>query len=184
MLRSHRLSAGRNADRKVPTLSLSEQYGCMAKSAVQGRRRALVLFGSVVLTALTACNQGEWKSKDSVVLDVEMFSYVDRVITDIKFNGTDLGVMNRFGGTGTIVGVRVPFGAQALTWTLGGPEGTPRNGEQAAIRNSLVIKPDQIPPGTRYLGLHLYPDDTAEITFSELPPERTARGEEILSNRK
>lgn len=118
------------------------------------------------------------------VLSVEMFSYVDRVITDIMFNGTDLGVANRYGGTGTITGVRIPFGIQTLTWTLGGPKGTPRNGEHMQIKNRLMISKEQIPPGTRYIGLHLYPDDTAEITFAEFIPERTARGEKILSERK
>lgn len=67
--------------------------------------------------------------RNYIALDVEMFSYVDRAIHDIMFDGTDLGVMNRYGGTGTITGVRIPYGVQSLTWVLGGPEGTPRNGE-------------------------------------------------------
>jgi hypothetical protein len=47
-----------------------------------------------------------------------------------------------------------------------------------------MISPEQIPPGTRYLGLHLYPDDTAEITFAEVIPETTARGDKIRSARE
>jgi hypothetical protein len=113
-----------------------------------------------------------------------MFSYVDRAIHDIMFNGTDLGVMNRYGGTGTITGVRIPYGVQTLTWVLGGPKGTPRNGEKMEIKNTLVITPEQIPPGTQALGLHLYPDDTAEVTFAEFIPERTARGRKIMSDDK
>lgn len=42
--------------------------------------------------------------RDYIVLDVEMFSNIDRVIVDIIFNGADLGVMNKYGGTGTITG--------------------------------------------------------------------------------
>ena len=115
------------------------------------------------------------------VLNVEMYSYLDRPIHDISFNGTGLGVMNSYGGTGTITGVRIPFGVQALKWTLGGPKGKARNGERMQARNTLVISPAEIPAGTRYIGLHLYPDDTAEITFAEFIPERTPRGEKIIA---
>lgn len=133
---------------------------------------------------LAACGQGAKKLKNYTVLDVEMFSSLDRPISDIMFNGTDLGVMNKYGGTGLITGVRIPYGIQTLTWTLGGPEGTPRNGEHMKIRNTLVISPEQIPVGTKYIGLHLYPDDTAEVTFSEAMPERTIRGKNIKAARK
>ncbi|GAA5014270.1 hypothetical protein GCM10025794_02720 [Massilia kyonggiensis] len=116
-----------------------------------------------------------------IVLNVEMYSYLNRPVHDIIFNGTDLGVMNSFGGTGTITGVRIPFGTQALRLTLGGPKGMPGNGTRVEIKNKLTILPEQIPNGTRYIGLHLYPDYTAEITFSDTIPDRTARGEKIIS---
>jgi hypothetical protein len=93
------------------------------------RRGVLCLLGFGLLMSLAACRQGEKKMRNYIALDVEMFSYVDRAIHDIMFDGTDLGVMNRYGGTGTITGVRIPYGVQSLTWVLGGPEGTPRNGE-------------------------------------------------------
>ena len=48
------------------------------------------------------------------------------------------------------------------------------------MKNNIVISPEQLPPGTRYIGLHLYPDYTAEVTFDELIPVRTARGERII----
>jgi hypothetical protein len=155
-----------------------------AGSVLTRRRDALRLLALGCLMPLSACGQGERKMRKEIVLDVEMFSYVDHVLTDIVFNGTGLGVMNRYGGTGTIVGVSIPFGVQTLAWTLDGPKGTPRNGERVRIKNSLVITPEQIPPGTNYLGLHLYPDDTAEVTFSDQIPERTTRGKQILANRK
>jgi hypothetical protein len=141
------------------------------------------LIGLGLMMPMTACGQRESRMRKQTGLNVVMYSYVDRVITNIIFNGADLGVANRYGGTGTITGVRIPFGAQTLTWTLGGPKGTPRNGEHMKIRNDIVISSEQIPPGTRYLGLHLYPDDTAEVTFAEFIPDRTARGEKILSER-
>lgn len=48
------------------------------------------------------------------------------------------------------------------------------------IKNTLVITPEQIPLRMQYLGLHLYPDDTAEASFAESLPERTARGRKIM----
>ncbi|MDO8032783.1 hypothetical protein O3297_05125 [Janthinobacterium sp. SUN128] len=146
-----------------------------------GRRLALGLMACGLLLPLAACGQ---RVQKETALNVEVFSYVDRVITDISFNGTGLGVMNRYGGTGTITDVYIPFGIQALKWTLGGPKGTPRNGERMTPKNQLVISLEQIPPGTRYLGIHLYPDDTVELTFADSVPERTALGEKILAARK
>lgn len=148
------------------------------------RRLSIKLVGAGLMMPLGACGQGGVRMQKEAILNVVMYSYVDRVITDIIFNGTDLGVANRYGGTGTITGVRVPFGVQTLSWTLGGPKGTPGNGTKMNIKNNLVISHEKIPPDTRYLGLHLYPDDTAEITFDEYIPERTARGEKILADRK
>jgi hypothetical protein len=142
------------------------------------------LIGLGLLMPLAACGQGKKKMQKETTLHVEMFSYVDQVITDISFNGTGLGVMNRYGGTGTITDVYIPFGNQILKWTLDGPEGTPRNGERMTPKNQLVISPEQIPPGTRYLGIHVYPDDTVEFTFAESIPERTVRGKKILAARK
>jgi hypothetical protein len=166
-----------NNQKKKPVVGKSEL-------ALPRRRNILGLVGLGFLMPLSACGQGGKKMRDHTVLDVEMFSYVDRFITDIIFNGTDLGVMNKYGGTGTITGVRIPFGIQTLSWVLDGPEGTPRNGEHMKIKNTLVITPERIPAGTQCLGLHLYPDDTAEITFAESIPERTARGRKLMPTRK
>jgi hypothetical protein len=139
------------------------------------------MVGLELMGAMSGCSRGEAKMKTGIVLDVEMYSYLSRPIHYIIFNGVDLGVMNSYGGTGTITGVRVPFGLQSLKWNLGGPEGMPGNGEQITVKNRLLVFPEEIPPGTRYIGLHLYPDYTAEITFSEEIPEKTARGQKITS---
>jgi hypothetical protein len=148
------------------------------------RRSVLGFFGLVLLMPLVACGQGKRKMKNEIVLNVVMNSYVDQIHTNIIFNNTDLGVTTKFGTTGTIVGVRIPFGTQTLRWELDGPKGTPRIGEVVTVRNQLVILPEKIPPGTRYLGLHLYPDDTAEITFSESIPDISARGKQLLAERR
>jgi len=134
------------------------------------------------MISLAACGRENGNTQAGVLLNVEMYSYLNRPIHFIIFNGTDLGVMNAYGGTGTITGVRIPFGVQSLNWTLGGPRGMAGNGEQVFVKNRLVITPEQIPRGTRYLGLHLYPDGTADITFSDSIPDRTARGEKILED--
>ena len=115
------------------------------------------------------------------VLALTMYSYLDRPIFDIVFDGTDIGVANSYGGTGVITAVRIPFGIQTLTWRMDGPKGMPGNGEQKEIKNNLTISPSEIPAGTRYIGVHLYPDYTAEVTFDEFIPDRTARGEAILA---
>lgn len=152
--------------------------------AVSRRRFARRFIGVGLIMPLMACRQGVKRTQQNTVLNVVMYSNLNRPIHDIIFNDNDLGVANRFGGTGTIPGVLIPFGIQKLRWHLGGPDGMPRNGELVTMKNNLVISPDQIPLGTRYLGLHLYPDDTAEVTFAQFIPERSERGKKIRSSRK
>jgi len=145
---------------------------------------AISSIGLSLMMALMACGQGEGRTRKETVLNVVMYSYLDRPVHDIIFNGTDLGVMNSYGGTGTISGVRIPFAVQTLIWELGGPEGMERNGEDVRVKNEIIISSEKIPAGTRYIGLDLYPDDTAEITFAEFIPDRSARGRKILAARK
>jgi hypothetical protein len=145
------------------------------------RRVAASLIGMALLLPLIA--RGNGVATKETVLSVVMYSALDRPIYGIIFNGTDLGVANKFGGTGIITDVRIPFGIQELTWILDGPEGAPRNGKRVTMKNKIVISPEQIPVGTRYIGLNVYPDDTAEVTFSEFMPERSSRGKEIRARR-
>ncbi len=70
-------------------------------------------------------------------LNVVVYSNLDRPIYNIIFNGNDLGVANSYGGTGTITGVRIPFGIQDLRWNLDGPDGTPRNGQLVIVKIML-----------------------------------------------
>lgn len=155
-----------------------------SESLWSGRRSVISLIGLGLMMPLVASGKGYNRMQKGTVLNVEMISYVDRGIMNIFFNSTPLGMVNRFGNTGTITGVDIPFGIQSLEWTLDGPKGTPRNGEVVTLKKPLMISPDQILPGTRYLGLHLYPDDTAEITFSESIPEMSVRGKKIRAARK
>jgi len=146
------------------------------------RRRALALLGLASMTSLVGCGRQNGSTQTGIVLNVEMYSYLDHAAVNIIFNRTDLGVMSAYGGTGTITGVWIPFGPQSLKWTLDGPKGTPGIGTIVEIKNRLTITPEQIPQGTRYIGLHLYPGDTAEATFSDGIPDRTERGQKIISD--
>ena len=156
----------------------SDQHASRFTPSLSGRRGIIQLLGLSLTMPLVACGQ---TARKEIWLNVVMNSCVDRIHTNIFFNNTTLGVTTKFGTTGTIADVRIPFGVQTLEWTLDGPKGPPRNGELVKIKNQLVISPKDVPPGTRYLGLHLYPDDTAEITFSPSIPDMTDRGEKILA---
>lgn len=144
------------------------------------RRTVLRIVGVGVLAPLAACGKGADVMKSEVYLDVVVHSYIDRPILDILFNGTDLGVAGAFGGTGTITGVRIPFGIQRLTWRLDGSKGMERLGETVVAGNRLIVREEDIPADTRYAGLHLYPDATAEVTFDRHIPELSARGAGIM----
>ena len=150
-----------------------------------GRRKILKkLIGLSLLHPLVACEKGELFMKKEIVLSVVLYSYLARPIFDIYLNRIDLGVANSYGGTGIVSGVTIPIGPQTLTWRLGGPEGMARNGEIDSIKNSLMLTHEQIQVDTRYLGVHIYPDNTAELSFSEHIPDTTPRGDDILDKVK
>ena len=71
------------------------------------------------------------------MLNVVMYSYVDRAIFNIIFTGTGLGIANKYGGTGIIAGVRIPYGVQTMEWTLDAPEGMAPNGERVKLKNKI-----------------------------------------------
>ena len=61
-------------------------------------------------------------------------------------------------------------------------EGTPRNGDMVEMRKKVVISPDDVPRNAGYIGMYLYPDETAEFTLSEYIPGQTdtARATKIM----
>lgn len=150
---------------------------------VAQRRLVLGLIGTGLLAPLGACGKGSRTMEKGINLSVVLNAYLTRSIYDIYFNKEDLGVTAPYGSTGIITGVHVPFGAQTLSWRLGGPEGAPNNGDTVHVKNLLTIKPEQILPTTRYIGIHVYPDFTAEITVCDDMPELTPRGRLLLKNR-
>jgi hypothetical protein len=112
---------------------------------------------------------------EAIEIDISTYSYIERPIFDIYSNKTTIGAA---GGGSVIAGASVKLGPQVVTWRLDGPKGMARNGETVTAKNAPLLAP---PPSTaRYLGIHIYPDDTVEFIYSQYLPERTERGEALL----
>jgi hypothetical protein len=148
------------------------------------RRLMFSMLAIGLLAPLGACGKGSKRMGKEINLSVVMYSYMPRPIIDVMFNGEDLGVSGPYGTTGIITGVHIPFGPQSLHWRLDGPEGTPNNGDTIRVKNALTLSPDQISSSTRYLGLHIYPDFTAEIMLCDDMPEISPRGKQLLKKRE
>lgn len=81
-----------------------------------------------------------------------------------------------------IIGVPFELGPKTVTWRLDGPKGTPRNGETVTNKNPLRL--DTVVPRAKYLGVHIYPDDTVELITSVAIPSKTRRGVEMWETRE
>jgi hypothetical protein len=146
--------------------------------------RSISLSFAVLLTAaIAACQPTPSPSvamnteKNNVIyFDVSANSYYGRPIFDIMLNGIEIGV----GGGGLMTGVPVPLGPQAITWRLGGPEGMAGNGDTVTAKNQPILnQPDS---KKRYLGVHIYPDNSVELIPDEFWPERTQRGQALIDS--
>jgi hypothetical protein len=111
-----------------------------------------------------------------VGLNVVLFSYWDRPIFEVNIDGKVDEASGAFPNTGkgAIGGVQLTLGRKNVTWRLGGPEGLPRNGDTLVNRNRLELV--DILPGAKYLGIHIYPDETVELSTSVGRPQLSARG--------
>ena len=117
----------------------------------------------------------------TAVVDVSLFSYLDRPIFDVLLNGKDIGgtLARGFNGANSsMIGERITLGPQVISWRLSGPGGMPRNGETVRAKNTPTLS--EIPKGVTWIAVHVYADDTVEITFSkgagsELSSERGAK---------
>jgi hypothetical protein len=121
------------------------------------------------------------KRAKEMEFNVVMLSYYERPIFDVRLNGMDVGVAGappHRGTGGLMTGVAVPLGPQKITWRLGGPEGMPGNGATVVAKNT----PELADPGPefRYLGVHVYPDDTVEVIPEKFWPTNSPRGKEFL----
>lgn len=112
---------------------------------------------------------------EAIEIDIGTYSYIERPIFDIFSNKITIGAA---GGGSVIANARIKLGPQIATWRLDGPKGMARNGESMTAKNTPVLA---MPPrNARYLGIHIYPDDTVEFIYSQYLPERTERGEVLL----
>ena len=106
-----------------------------------------------------------------VVLHLVVFSYWDRPIFEINVEGIgdEASAAYPNTGKGVTAGVPLNLGPKEVTWRLGGPEGLPRNGDTLVNKNPLELV--GITPGAKYLGVHIYPDETVEFSTSVGRPE-------------
>jgi len=101
-------------------------------------------------------------------LNVVLFNYLNRPIFDVFVDGKvgDSSDAYPATGGGMITGVPFELGPKKVTWRLDGPEGMPRNGDTITNKNPLRL--DTVIQGAKYMGVHIYPDDTVELTTSAL----------------
>lgn len=134
---------------------------------------------SLLLPALPSC-----KAKPmSIVLDVSMFSYIERPIFEVLLNGKDIGATlgyGFYGANSVIVDMAIPLGPQVVTWRLGGPLDDPRSGQIVRAKNTPLLT--DVPKGTKWLAVHVYDDNTVELALSKGSPDElsTQRGMKII----
>lgn len=121
------------------------------------------------------------EKKQIAYFDVALFSYLDRPIFDVYLNGRDIGLAagqpHSGEANGLMTGVEVKLGEQKITWRLGGPKGMIGNGDTVKAKNTPILT--NVDPNFRYLGVHIYPDNTVEIIPERYWPEKTEKGEAI-----
>ena len=136
-----------------------------------------------LLALLVACqpDRDEPAAPKIVHFDVNLHSYLDRPIFDVMLNGKFIGDTGRpphRGRGGLVTGVAVPLGEQVITWRLGGPRGTPGNGDTIQAANKPVLTAPE--KDETYLGVHIYPDNTVELIPEQFWPDKTEKGEALM----
>lgn len=114
------------------------------------------------------------KNDQVVYFDVGLKSYLDRPIFDVLIDGHDIGVAGgqpHGGPGGLMTGIPFRLGPQSISWRDAG------DGVTTKAVNQPVLTPEMTKH--RYLGVHIYPDNTVELVPDDGWPEQTARGEEI-----
>ena len=139
------------------------------------KRRGVLLAAAGFLL----CKASEAKDM-RVVLDLVVFSYLDRPIFEVNVDGRgeeSSGAHPRTGKS-TTTGVELKLGLKKVTWRLGGPKGMPRNGDVVQNKNPLEL--NEIVPGAQFLSVHIYPDDTVELMTTIHFPHASPRGEKEI----
>lgn len=119
-----------------------------------------------------------------VVLSVVLFNYLDRPIFDVFVDGKMGFGSDAFPATGGVMvtGVAFELVPKKVSWRLDGPAGTPRSGETVFNKNPLRL--DAVLPKARYVGVHIYPDETIELITSASLPDKTKRGVAVVEQSK
>ncbi len=105
-----------------------------------------------------------------VYLDVAGHDYLERPIFDIRLNGIEIG-----SGGALMTGVPIKLGPQVLSWR------DAETGVTTKARNTPEVK--SVDSQFRYLGVHIYPDNTVEVIPERFWPDKTERGEAIIRSR-
>ncbi|MFP6562716.1 hypothetical protein WJ542_31105 [Paraburkholderia sp. B3] len=138
------------------------------------RLMALVLLSPIIPACKDGSNEMGFLAKKEIVLNIVLFNYFNRPIFEVLLDGSEIGGAGAYGGGGGVMtGVTIPLGKQTLSWRWAD------TGDTVAVENGLSLTADQISDDDRYLGVHIYPDNTAELTLSQYLPEATPKGEEI-----
>lgn len=122
--------------------------------------------------------------QDIVYFSVNLYSYLERPIFDVRLNGHDIGLAGgqpHRGRGGVIAGVPVRLGSQVVTWRLDGVDsnGKPFENNGTTVQSTNTPTLERPDPRLTYLGVHIYPDKTVELLPEQFWPEPTERGLEI-----
>ena len=83
----------------------------------------------------------------------------------MEVNGSEIG-----GGFGKAISTNpIKLGEQVITW------GESNSKKKHMAKNQVVLTKEQL-KGKKYLAVHIYPDDTVEITTSNNWPDPTEKG--------
>jgi hypothetical protein len=139
------------------------------------RKITIKILGLGLIFPLFSCGKENYKIKKEIIVDVMVFNYYDIPIFDVHLNGEIIGGSaslpdSPYGQFGTVAGVAVPIGSQKLNWRDAG------SGKTFNVKNPLKITAEQIPSNAQSLGVHIYPDETAELIFSSDVLEQSKRG--------
>jgi hypothetical protein len=154
-----------------PLVENSRAASCLS------RRQMLLGISSILF--LPAC---ETKSM-RIYLNISLFNYMERPIFDVYMSGTYFmgGAANGFYGAHGIMAMQpITLGEQTVSWKLDGPQGMARNGETVNSKNRPVLQ--DVPKNVKWLGLHIYPDETVELSLSTGSPDelQTQKGKKII----
>ena len=114
----------------------------------------------------------------SVSLEVVLFSYLYRPIFEVLVNGTEIGGSSPYPttGAGSIIGLSFKPGPLKISWRF------TDTGETVHANNLPML--ENVEHKYKYMGVHVLPDDTVEITVNEHYPEEIARGVQMHDSRK